>query len=41
MLERFQQLIGNGFSLHLWNGLLAFVTVMIISPIPNAAVKND
>jgi MscS family membrane protein len=30
MLERFQHLIGNGFSLHLWNGLVAFVTVMII-----------
>ena len=30
MLERLQQLIGSGFSLHLWNGLVAFVTVMII-----------
>jgi MscS family membrane protein len=30
MIDRFQQLIGSGFSLHLWNGILAFVTVMII-----------
>jgi MscS family membrane protein len=31
MLERVQQFIGNGFSLHLWHGLLAFLTVMVIS----------
>jgi MscS family membrane protein len=30
MLERLQQIIGSGLSIHLWNGLVAFVTVMII-----------
>jgi MscS family membrane protein len=30
MFERLQQLIGSGLSLHLWNGLVAFVTVMVI-----------
>jgi MscS family membrane protein len=30
MVERIQQLIGSGFSIHLWNGLVTFVTVMII-----------
>jgi MscS family membrane protein len=30
MFEHLQQYFGSGFSLHLWNGLVAFVTVMII-----------
>jgi MscS family membrane protein len=30
MLEGIQQHIGNGFSLHLWNGLVAFLTVMVV-----------
>jgi MscS family membrane protein len=30
MIERFYQYIGTGFSLHLWNGFVAFATVMIV-----------
>jgi MscS family membrane protein len=30
MLERFQQTIGNGIPFYIWNGLVAFATVMII-----------
>lgn len=30
MPERFQQAIGTGLTLHVWNGLVAFTTVMVI-----------
>ncbi len=30
MLEGIQHTIGSGFSLHLWNGLVAFLTVMVV-----------
>jgi small-conductance mechanosensitive channel len=30
LYQRVQQFIGTGFTLHLWNGFVAFVTVMVI-----------